>query len=186
MRIYLIRHTTPCIPRGTCYGFTDLDVAPTFETEASRLRPLLPAAPINVYASPLQRCYRLAQFLFPGTLINADDRLKELNFGDWEMQRWDDLGENALQAWMTDYVHTRVPGGESYEDLYARSIATLLEVAATGQDSAIVTHGGVIRSILAYVMNTPLEQSFETRVEWGRMARLDYDGKAFRVAGIDE
>ncbi|SCC51779.1 alpha-ribazole phosphatase [Chitinophaga costaii] len=186
MRIYLIRHTTPSIPRGTCYGFTDLDLAPTFETEASRLLPLLPTAPLSVYASPLQRCHRLAQFLFPSATIALDHRLKELNFGDWEMQRWDNLGENALQEWMTDYVHTRVPNGESYKDLYTRSIESLLEIVAAGQDSAIVTHGGVIRSILAYVMNTPLEKSFDTRVEWGRMARLDYDGHTFRVAGIDE
>ncbi|HEY0274053.1 MAG TPA: alpha-ribazole phosphatase [Chitinophaga sp.] len=186
MRIYLIRHTTPSIPRGTCYGFTDLDLAPTFETEAGRLLSLLPSTSINVYTSPLQRCRRLAQFLFPSASITLDNRLKELNFGDWEMQRWDDLGENALRAWMTDYVRTRVPGGESYEDLYARSIESLLEITATGQDSAIVTHGGVIRSILAYAMGTSLENSFDTRVEWGRMARLDHDGQRFHVAGIDE
>ena len=186
MDIYLIRHTAPSIPRGTCYGFSDLDLAPTFETEASRLLPLLPATTLNVYASPLQRCNRLARFLFKDAHIQLDERLKELNFGDWEMKRWDDLGENAMQEWMNDYVRVRVPGGESYEDLHARAIASFLEVAATGQHSAIVTHGGVIRSILAYVTNTPLEKSFDIRVEWGRMARLRYENNTFTVLGIDE
>lgn len=186
MNIYLIRHTAPIIPRGTCYGFSDLDLAPTFEAEASRLLPLLPDAPLNVYASPLQRCSRLAKFLFKDAAIHLDDRLKELNFGDWEMQRWDDLGENAMQAWMNDYVRTRVPGGESYEDLHARAMEVFGEIVATGKDSAIVTHGGVIRSILSFVTNTTLEKSFDIRVEWGHMARLQVmDGK-FTVLGIDE
>lgn len=34
MKIYLIRHTTPHIEKGICYGQTDLDVAETFNNEA--------------------------------------------------------------------------------------------------------------------------------------------------------
>jgi len=33
MEIYLIRHTTPDVAKGICYGQTDLDVANTFEEE---------------------------------------------------------------------------------------------------------------------------------------------------------
>jgi len=91
MEIYLIRHTTPAVERGICYGFADIDVAPTFETEAARVKGLLPDKPMDVYASPLQRCSKLATYLF-GHTFTTDERLKELNFGDWEMQRWDDLG----------------------------------------------------------------------------------------------
>lgn len=185
MEIYLIRHTTPAIERGTCYGCADLDVAGSFTEEATRIGQLLPAFPLEVYASPLQRCSKLARFLF-GNDITLDPRLKELNFGDWEMQRWDDLGQNALQTWMNDYVYTRVPGGESYADLYARSIEIFGEVTAAGRNAALVTHSGVIRAILAHVTHTALENSFDLRVEYGRMARLELNNGHISVLGINE
>lgn len=185
MDIYLIRHTTPAIERGTCYGFSDLDVANTFIEEATRIKQLLPGKPFAVYASPLQRCSKLARFLFEDD-FTVDDRLKELNFGDWEMQRWDDIGPDALQAWMDNYVYVRVPGGESYEDLYKRSIAIFNEVVARGKDAVIVAHSGVIRSLLAYVTNTPLDKSFELRVEYGRIARLKAENGQVTVSGVNE
>ncbi|MBV7533456.1 alpha-ribazole phosphatase [Chitinophaga sp. sic0106] len=171
MEIYLIRHTTPAVERGICYGFTDIDVAPTFETEAARIKGLLPAKPMDVYASPLQRCSKLATYLF-GNTFTTDDRLKELNFGDWEMQRWDDLGPDALQKWMDDFVYVRVPNGESYQDLYARAVEILNEVIAKGRDAVLVTHSGIIRALLAHITDTPLEKSFERRTEYGRIACL--------------
>jgi alpha-ribazole phosphatase len=185
MEIYLIRHTTPAIERGTCYGFADLDVADTFAEEATRVKQLLPEKPFVVYASPLQRCSKLAHFLF-GDKVIKDDRLKELNFGDWEMKRWDDLGPDALQAWMDNYVYARVPGGESYEDLYKRSLQVFNEVIARNRDAALVTHSGVIRSLMAYVTGTPLENSFELRVEYGRIARLQVTGSKITLSGVNE
>ncbi|HEY8918533.1 MAG TPA: alpha-ribazole phosphatase [Chitinophaga sp.] len=185
MEIYLIRHTTPAIERGTCYGFADLDVAGTFTEEATRVKQLLPGKPFVVYASPLQRCSKLAHFLF-GDDLTKDDRLKELNFGDWEMKRWDDLGPDALQAWMDNYVYARVPGGESYEDLFNRSVEIFKEVIAKNQDAVLVTHSGVIRALLAYVTNTPLENSFELRVEYGRIARLRVTDGKMELLGVNE
>lgn len=185
MEIYLIRHTTPDIEYGTCYGFTDLDLAASFPEEAARAKQFLPVAPLEVYSSPLIRCSKLATFLF-GEPFKTDARLKELNFGEWEMQRWDDLGENALQVWMNDYVHARIPGGESYEDLYQRSIAAFLEIVATGKNAAIVAHGGVIRAILSYVTNTPLEKSFDIRVEYGRVSKLLVTADKIEVAFFNQ
>ena len=42
MEIYLIRHTTPAVEAGTCYGQADLDVIETFEQEASIIKQYLP------------------------------------------------------------------------------------------------------------------------------------------------
>jgi alpha-ribazole phosphatase len=185
MDIYLIRHTTPAIERGTCYGFADLDVANTFIEEATRIKQLLPGKPFAVYASPLQRCSKLARFLFNDN-FTTDDRLKELNFGEWEMKRWNDIGPDALQAWMDNYVYERVPGGESYEDLQKRSVEIFNEVIARGKDAVLVAHSGVIRGLLAHVTNTPLEKSFELRVEYGRMAHLEVTNGKVEVLGVNE
>ncbi|NIG52073.1 alpha-ribazole phosphatase [Chitinophaga sp. Cy-1792] len=180
MEIYLIRHTTPAVERGICYGFADIDVAPTFETEAARVKGLLPDKPLVVYSSPLQRCRKLATYLFSNN-FTTDDRLKELNFGEWEMKRWDDLGPDALQKWMDDFVYVRVPGGESYIDLRDRAVAVLNEVISKGKDAVLVTHSGIIRALLAHVSGTPLEKSFERRTEYGRVACLKVVNGAIEI-----
>ena len=36
MDIVLIRHTSVGVPKGTCYGWSDVPVADTFETEAGQ------------------------------------------------------------------------------------------------------------------------------------------------------
>jgi len=40
--IYLIRHTTPKVEKGICYGQTDLNLADTFEQEKERILKIIP------------------------------------------------------------------------------------------------------------------------------------------------
>ena len=42
MEIYLIRHTTPNIEKGICYGQADLDITETFLEEVEAIKPHLP------------------------------------------------------------------------------------------------------------------------------------------------
>ena len=171
MEIYLIRHTTPAIESGICYGASDVDVAADFETEAARVKLLLPAKALDVYTSPLQRCEKLAAALFGNGYIK-DDRLKEMNFGDWEMLPWDNISRNALRKWADNVVFEHIPGGESYEELYTRSIQLLEEIIEKGNDAVLVTHGGVIRCILAHVTDTALVDAFDIAVDYGRISHL--------------
>lgn len=161
MEIYLIRHTTPDVVAGTCYGQTDLNVVHSFAQEAAAIKPHLPPAFSAVYSSPLQRCYRLARQLFPRYGIRVDNRLKEIHCGEWEMQLWDDIEPTVLQPWMEDFVNNAFPGGESYVQLYQRTQNFFNEAAQKpGSPLAIVSHGGVLRSILCYLEGTPLHESF--------------------------
>src|SRR5919112_6388007 len=116
MELYLIRHTTPDITKGLCYGQSDLDVTDSFEPEAQCIRPHVPPHISHVFSSPLQRCRKLAEYLFPAQPIVFDDRLKEINCGFWEMKLWDEIDKEHLRSWMDDFVHTSMPGGESYVD----------------------------------------------------------------------
>jgi alpha-ribazole phosphatase len=95
MDVYLVRHTTPDVDSGVCYGQADVGLADSFESEWLILRSKLAhlATPV-VFSSPLQRCAKLAQravdhFNFSSPFIDA--RLMELNFGDWELKAWQDI-----------------------------------------------------------------------------------------------
>ncbi len=190
--IYLIRHTTPAVAKGICYGQTDLDVTESFLEEAQLIKKVLPAHIAAVYSSPLQRCARLAEHLFPGQTVQLRPDLMELHCGSWEMQPWDELPKEEIDPWMADFVNIAVPGGESYLDLHGRVTSCFTAIAhgpdATGTTTstttadqtppahgptAIVAHGGVLRSILAGITGTPLIDSFKTfSLNYGCVVRI--------------
>jgi alpha-ribazole phosphatase len=161
MEIYLIRHTTPAIAKGICYGQTDLDVTESFAEEVAAIVPHLPQKPLQVYSSPLQRCHKLAKALFPVGEIALHDDLMELNCGHWEMQTWNDIPKAEIQPWMDNFVDVVVPGGESYVQLHERVVNRFETIAAAASPAVIVAHGGVLRSILSHLTHTPLRDSFD-------------------------
>lgn len=139
MRLYLIRHPTPAVAPGVCYGRTDLALAEAMAPSAARLRPLLPpAAPL--YSSPLMRCRQLADELHPAPRF--DERLREIDFGHWEMQPWDSLDRRLLDLWAADPLTFTPPGGEAVAAVRARVLDFL---ATLPDDAVLVTHAGVMK-----------------------------------------
>lgn len=180
MSIYLIRHTAPLIEKGTCYGQADIDVKDSFHAEAAIIRSVLPGDISSIYSSPLQRCSKLAEHLFPGAAINWEHQLKEINCGEWELLKWDDIPADVIDPWMKDYVNVRIPGGENYIDLYTRVIETFLRIASDPAPAVVVTHGGVIRSILAHITGTSLLDSFGAfSLHYGCVIRISRQGDGF-------
>ncbi|WP_214983467.1 alpha-ribazole phosphatase [Tenacibaculum dicentrarchi] len=173
MEIILVRHTTPNIEKGICYGQADIGVIDTFLEE---VQPILKEVPVNdtetaYYSSPLKRCKLLAEQL--SDTIIFDDRLKELDFGDWELKKWDDINKPELDIWMNDFVNITVTNGESYIDLHNRTVEFLNELKSLKkQRVVIVTHAGVIRSLWAYVNNISLENSFDLKLKYGDIIKF--------------
>lgn len=161
MEIYLIRHTTPKVEKGICYGQADLDITETFLEEVEAIKPHLPSDEIKVYSSPLQRCKKLADALFDGLVIDVHDDLMELNCGQWELLPWNDIPKEEIQPWMDDFVNVAVPKGESYVDLHNRVVNRFNEIVSKQESAVIVAHGGVLRSILSHITSTPLKESFD-------------------------
>jgi len=177
MVIYLVRHTTPDVEKGVCYGQTDLDVTETFGSESEdvkrRLLSMGCSESAKFISSPLQRCLKLANALTDQP-IQVDERLMETNFGEWEMQAWDDIDELELRRWGDDFVHIACPGGESYQMCYDRVADFFNSLQNSGyKEVVVVTHGGVIRAALTYLGKTTLETSFDVAVHYGDVFRED-------------
>ncbi|MES2328407.1 MAG: alpha-ribazole phosphatase [Bacteroidota bacterium] len=174
MEIYLIRHTTPAIAKGICYGQTDLDITETFEQEVTSIVPHLPKNITSVYSSPLQRCHKLAKALFPNHDIELDKDLMELNCGNWEMQEWNAIPKTEMQPWLDDFVNVAVPDGESYAQMHDRVVKRFEHVSQQAGPAVIVAHGGVLRSILAHITNTGLKESFDLfTCHYGCVVKID-------------
>jgi alpha-ribazole phosphatase len=174
MEIYLIRHTTPKVEKGICYGQADLDITETFLEEVEAIKPHLPKEGVKVYSSPLQRCKKLADALFADFDIDIHEDLMELNCGQWELQPWNDIPKAEIQPWMDDFVNVRVPQGESYVDLHNRVVNRFNQIVAKQESAVIVAHGGVLRSILSHITATPLKESFDAfTLHYGCVVRID-------------
>jgi alpha-ribazole phosphatase len=173
--IYLIRHTTPLVANGVCYGQTDLDVTETFLAEAEIIKNVIPKDIEIIYTSPLQRCSKLAQEVFSAHKISSDSNLMELHCGSWEMQHWDAIAKEEIDPWMVDFVNVQIPNGESYTMLYDRVAKAFEKITKENEAKkiAIVAHGGVLRSILSYITNTPLKDSFAAfKIHYGAVVEI--------------
>lgn len=172
MNVYLIRHTRVAVQRGVCYGRSDVRLAQTFDEELVRLREKLPGTFHVVYSSPLSRCVRLAECL--SSSVHVDARLQEYDFGQWEMMRWDDIDKE--EPWFSDFVNTPAPDGESFAQMYER-VATFWQeviVPLRGyEDVAIVTHAGVIRALLALILEMPLSNTFQLSISNASVTNLN-------------
>lgn len=100
-----------------------------------------------VYSSPIPRAYQTACLLFDKQNITMDERLMEMNFGDFEGQKIVDLltYHHKLydQLWNHPEQFDRIPHGESYQEVIERVKSFLQDLKQLPQDSQvmIVTHG---------------------------------------------
>jgi alpha-ribazole phosphatase len=177
IQLTLLRHTTTACEPGCCYGGgSEVSLADSFEPEAESISQQLSQSFTHYHSSPLQRCQKLAQHLFPDAEWKVDERLAEIHFGEWECQRWDALAGPILDEWMKDFINVRPPGGESTLDLLERVQLFLLDLPDSGHESRhlVITHGGFIRTLLAAVLGMPLENMFQLEVPCASLVQLSY------------
>ena len=152
MRLFLLRHPQTAIEPGIFYGSTDLALAPRqLDQVVASLTALKSPLPANValFSSPLRRCAELAQRL-PCVSRTFDDRLVEIDFGDWEMRLWDAIPRAEIDAWADDMIHYRPGGGESVLQMATRVAAFHAQLQSLPQQQSIVIcHAGVIRLLAA-------------------------------------
>ncbi len=173
MDIYLIRHTTPDIAQGICYGQSDLGLTEDFPKESKQIIAQLPSTKnYRVISSPLKRCTKLANQFSNHILL--DDRLKELNFGDWELKAWHDIPEEDIGPWMNDFVNVGTPNGESYIQLSSRIQAFFEDLVMSETDNSIIiiSHAGPIRALLSKLLDISLKDSFRIKIKYGEVFRL--------------
>ncbi len=173
MNTWLLRHTKVAVPDGVCYGQADMLLASTFDEEAAAVAASLPAKEMFIVSSPLIRCRALALRL--GATARFDQRLRELNFGQWEMCAWTEIPRTELETWANDFVNLRPPQGESFAELQARACAALRDAktAAGERPLLLCTHAGVIRALLATARGIPLNEAFSITVDFGSLHALD-------------
>ena len=164
MEVYIIRHTPVALGKDTCYGQSDVSLSETFIQDLAYYKKQLPTDFDVVYCSPLKRCKELAAALECKN-IQFENLLMEMNFGDWENQKWNDINQKDLNFWMADFVNVKTPNGENLNELFNRVNLFIDKLKNKEYNKVlIISHAGVIRCIWSYILEIPLENIFKIPV----------------------
>jgi alpha-ribazole phosphatase/probable phosphoglycerate mutase len=132
-----------------------------------------------IVSSPLLRCADFARELAArhGLLLAMDDRLVELGFGAWEGRTADELtaeDPDALVRFRRDPVAHAPPGAEPLASFRGRILEAwnALREQHHGKHVLVIAHAGVIRMMVAHVLDIPLQHIFRRQVPSAGLTRL--------------
>ncbi|UXZ95051.1 alpha-ribazole phosphatase family protein [Pseudomonas phytophila] len=133
----------------------------------------------RIVSSPLQRCARFAEELAERLALplSLEPGLQELHFGDWEGHSAAQLMETDAEGlglfWNDPYGFTP-PNGEPVIEFSARVLAAVekLHQAYAGERVLLVSHGGVMRLLLANARGLPREQLLQVTVGHGALLAI--------------
>ncbi|MFJ2364377.1 alpha-ribazole phosphatase family protein [Pseudomonas sp. NPDC087697] len=139
----------------------------------------------RLVSSPLQRCARFAEELAErlGLPVELDKNLQELHFGAWEGLSAAALMETdaeALGAFWADPYGFTPPEGEPVTVFSVRVLAAVerLHQAYAGERVLLISHGGVMRLLLARARGLPREQLLNVEVGHGALFSLRVEADA--------
>ena len=172
-RLHLIRHPPVSLPAGICYGASDVLAVTWPQAHIAALRACLPFTALIV-SSPLSRCRDLASALATHSqTLRLDPRLQEIDFGIWELQRFDDIDRALIDAWAASPWDFVPPFGESAEAMSRRVLSALHEyLAGAPDDLVMVAHGGPLRVIIGHLLDLPRAQWLALPCDAGSLTRL--------------
>jgi len=120
----------------------------------------------QVYSSPMTRCLQtVTPFMGknPDLKFEVNKRIIEMNYGDWSGEKLSKLSKD--KKWRS--VQTKpstftFPGGESFKSMRKRVDMTLKDLSGKKGPILIVTHGDIIKMMIASCLDLPIDrfQSF--------------------------
>ena len=118
--------------------------------------------PHVLVSSDLGRAVATAEIIAMKTGLTAirDERFRELSFGEAEGKTWEIINKDFFeisQAWRDHVPHARFPRGESRAEGVERCMEGLLDLACAypQRSIAVVTHGGILASLAAKILQIP-------------------------------
>jgi alpha-ribazole phosphatase len=158
---YLLRHgETKWNAENRICGRSDVPLSEAGRRQAKRLAERLkPMSFDALYSSPLKRAIDTARFISEriGLEPAVDDRLVELDYGEWEGKTLEEIIKNdpkTFRAWETDPGEVAPPGGESGLEAQQRVVPFLDSLAAKHRKGqvAVVFHKTVCRLAICHVL----------------------------------
>jgi len=188
-KIYLVRHCEPDLPKKSslCLGRKDVPLSNRGLKQAENLRNFLSKLNIEtIYSSPLVRALKTAEIISNGDIqYEIVDNFTELDVGKWDGMSFDEIKEKYPKEYeergknFDDYI---IEEGESLSACKNRALKALSKVVNESKGNiAVISHAGVIRTILSDIMNISIEEIFSYKLEYGSICILRYNNNIFNV-----
>jgi probable phosphomutase (TIGR03848 family) len=190
--LLLIRHAL-CDPVGRVIAGRSPGVHLNAEGrhQAAALAEALAALPVlAVYSSPLERAVETAEPLARrlGREVETLEELNELDFGEWTGRTLQELEPLPLwRAWNDSRSSAGIPGGERMADVVHRALEGVRRIRRAHESGVIaaVSHGDVIRGLLAHLLGMPVDFLHRLEVSPASVSVVGLDGDTPRLAALN-
>ncbi len=182
-QLYLIRHGEVEERYHRVFGGCriDMGLSPLGHQQAKATSDWLKDTPLDViYASPLKRVQETLAPLAARTGLKPINipALREVDFGDWTGYRWEGVQEHfgvSAFDWLEVIEAKGIPNGESAAELEHRVQPALLKILQDNPHKrvAIFCHGGIIRVILALLLQQPLRHMAHFNIDYGSISVVE-------------
>jgi len=144
-----------------------------------------------LYTSPVQRAQETAAPLATalGLQAQVDERLLEIDFGDWTGKRFDELdGDDGWRRWNDARATARAPSGETMAEVQSRLRAFLSDAQARHPEGrvAAVSHADVIKALLANVLGFSMDRHAAVEISPGSVTALCVGDWGTKVLSVNE
>lgn len=180
--LYLIRHAeVEARYQGVFGGTIDMDISPRGREQAAALANHLRRKKFDaIYASPMKR---VQQTMSP-YLTNGAPKpvvvpsLHEVNFGDWTGLTFAEVEQRfgaKASSWLDQLAAGTIPNAETAPGYRARIEPKVREILQrhSGQKVAVFCHGGVIRQMLAILLDLPLPKTAGFEIEYASVTEVE-------------
>ena len=187
MKFFFLRHTSLDVAQDVFYGQTDLDVSSSFETELKKIKLKLQDENIlldklKVFSSPLKRCVKLANSLTNQIIL--DERIMELNLGDWEMKPKQSIDSKLIKEWEDNMMTFKIPNGETNQDFLHRLKKFLDQILIMNEDVFIVAHAGSINGMLSLLAGQSFDKllkNYWEKLSHGSLSLVELIDGSFKI-----
>jgi broad specificity phosphatase PhoE len=136
-----------------------------------------------VVSSPLLRAQLTAEAI--SMSIKTDHNLDECDYGMWTNRSLSELAKESLwESIQNRPSQVQFPGGESILEMQQRAIQSVEHWRQHCATVALVTHGDVIKSLIAHFCRLPLDSFQGIRVPPASVTKLDFGLGTVRFSGV--
>ncbi|MEM7074771.1 MAG: histidine phosphatase family protein [Pseudomonadota bacterium] len=185
-RMFWVRHGPTHVRAMVGWGDPPADLSDTAQLD--RLNRHLPQD-AKIVSSDLKRASATADAIASGRdRLPHDPDLREINFGDWDMQVFDLIEDQTrLRAFWDEPGDVRAPNGETWNDVMGRvSRATdrLLD-AHPETDLIIVAHFGAILTQVQRALRISAYDAFAHRIDNLSVTEIHINAESWHVSSIN-
>ncbi|MEN9593825.1 MAG: hypothetical protein RLY23_308 [Actinomycetota bacterium] len=187
--ILLIRHGQTASNRdGLLVGRIDPPLTELGESQAQRLGGRLQGSnPAFILSSPLSRARQTADAIAASTglTVEIEDRLVEMNYGEWDGTPIADVPIEAWRQWRSD-PEFKPPGGESLREVSQRVGSLMGELLLSDDLAIVVSHVSPIKAALAWALGAPDQMVWRMFIDVASISSIGMRQGAPCMLGFNE